>query len=822
MRAVGWGRWPVRLTALLGVVLVTLSAFGWWLSTRVLDRDGFADVVAISSQRADVRDYIADQATLRLARSSNFVSAARPVVTDAVAQALATAPVEAAVREFAARAHQQIFSFTHEKRVSVSSAQAAITVRTALESINPSLARKVPPNVLSATTTIAQSPTVDTVVESGHWVEALYIPMFLLGIAVIVLAIWKSKDRVHAIRVTGILLAVAGALLFGIGASAPAFSNAAATNDPGRGQAVAAFIEVLIGRLVGAGKGMVVIGLVLALAPGHDGGDLRHRWERTRAWATAHVASPRWRFAGGLALGLVALWLLTNPDDVVAALLALAALLVLYVGVVVCLRASGVLLTDHTIRRIHVREVALVLVAMVAGFVITATAAVSLVAANTEEPRASVRSEGCNGYIELCALAVNQIVWPASHNAMSSSSYDFIGAEHTITVPEQLNAGSRFLMLDAYYGYDDDGLVRTNLAGGVDRKTLVEDRGPEAVRELNRIGALTGAADTSGKKQDIYFCHDLCELGAVPADEILGNVRDFLDQNLSDVVILDIEDYVKPKDFKQALIDADLYDRVWRPTTPGQWPTLVDMVTPENKKDEQNPRRLIVMFEKHPSPYKWLLNTYSVSEETNFFYASAAKFDCAPKRGKTGKSFLIVNHWINPGGLPDPIEAASTNSERTITQRFRDCVATRDRFPNAIAVNFTASGDMYSTVKKLNAAIALQSGVTQRINDGVAATRFFSTLDLTKEERKQVRDFKRSYRSLRRLPRVTEAKARALLGRYADSMARAPGIDQVIDSRTPDAAELARIKDEAAAIAARDEQARGSSGVLPTPTTTSR
>ena len=58
----------------------------------------------------------------------------------------------------------------------------------------------------------------------------------------------------------------------------------------------------------------------------------------------------------------------------------------LYVGIVVCLRASGVLVTDHSIKPIHKREVALVLVAMIAGFMITATAAVQVVAASTETP----------------------------------------------------------------------------------------------------------------------------------------------------------------------------------------------------------------------------------------------------------------------------------------------------------------------------------------------------------------------------------------------------------------------------------------------------
>ena len=76
----GLGRWGVRLLAALGVVLLLLGSFGWWMSTRVLDANGFAAVAAKTSERQDVRDYVADQATLRLARTSNFVSAARPAV----------------------------------------------------------------------------------------------------------------------------------------------------------------------------------------------------------------------------------------------------------------------------------------------------------------------------------------------------------------------------------------------------------------------------------------------------------------------------------------------------------------------------------------------------------------------------------------------------------------------------------------------------------------------------------------------------------------------------------------------------------------------
>src|SRR5690242_12556333 len=141
------GRGMVRLLAVMGVLLIVLGSLGWWLSTRVLDADGFGDVAAKASQRVEVRDYIADQATLRLARTSNFVSAARPVVADAVSAAIATPPVKAAIHDFVTRAHQQVFQARGARRVDVDSQEAAVTVRSALQTINPSLAKKLPANV---------------------------------------------------------------------------------------------------------------------------------------------------------------------------------------------------------------------------------------------------------------------------------------------------------------------------------------------------------------------------------------------------------------------------------------------------------------------------------------------------------------------------------------------------------------------------------------------------------------------------------------------------------------------------------------------------
>jgi hypothetical protein len=808
-RGNGFGHWTVRWLALLGVLLVVLATFGWWLSTRVLEADGFADVAAKASQREEVRDYIADQATLRLARTSNFVSAARPVVADAVSAAIQTPPVEAAIRDFVARAHEQVFQARGARRVDVDSQEAAVTVRSALQTINPSLAKKLPANVLDATTTVSQSSTVDLLFRTSRWVEDLYLPLFLAGVGLLVIVMVKARDRVHAIRIVGVVLAVAGALLLGVGVASPAFSTAAGTNDPLRGGAVQAFIEVLMGRLVGAGQAFVVFGLLLALAPGHDGGDLRHRVTRLQAWVAEKRTRPRWRFAGGFALMVLAFCAVTIPSSLFRAVLFLAAAIVLYVGIVICLRASGLLVTDHSIKRLHRRQVVGVFAAMTAAIIFTGSVAVGVVAGNTDQPRANPSNQGCNGYIELCAQPLNQIVWPASHNAMSSAAYNFLGAEHTTTIPEQLNAGARFLMIDAYYGYDDKGLVRTNLAGGVNRDQLRKERGEPAVRELDRLGALTGVADTSGKKQDVYFCHDLCELGAVPASEIFANIDDFLARNLTDVVVIDVEDYIQPKDLKHALVESGLWDRVWRPS-PKQygWPSLYDMVATRGTQTEK-PRRLVVMSEKHAGEEPWLLGTYDVSQETPFTFSTIPQFNCQVNRGGNDKAFFVVNHWLRPNGPPDPVEAARVNSEKVLTARLQQCIAARQQIPNAVAVDFTAIGDLQRTVNRFNAAIARQSGVTPIVSKVVRQIR--SREGITDAELAELN-------ALHRLPKISDASARKLLGPLADAIPTPRALPDLADPCPPGT--HPRSAAQVAAEKRARKRAASSSTIAPTTTTT--
>src|SRR5262249_51217412 len=137
------------------------------------------------------------------------------------------------------------------------------------------------------------------------------------------------------------------------------------------------------------------------------------------------------------------------------------------------------------------------------------------------------------------------------------------------------------------------------------------------------------------------------------------------------------------------------------------------------KGADENPRRVIMMSEKHADEYPWLISTYDVSQETPFTYKSISKFDCLPMRGGTDKSFFIVNHFIDPGDLPDPVAANTINSKKVLTARLQQCIAERKQIPNAIGVNFTSQGDLFDTVNRFNAAIARQSGVTAMVSKTV-------------------------------------------------------------------------------------------------------
>jgi hypothetical protein len=196
------------------------------------------------------------------------------------------------------------------------------------------------------------------------------------------------------------------------------------------------------------------------------------------------------------------------------------------------------------------------------------------------------------------------------------------------------------------------------------------------------------------------------------------------------------------------------------------------------------------MSEKHAGEQPWLLGTYDVSQETPFTFSTIPQFNCKPNRGGTDKSFFILNHWLRPNGPPDPVEAARVNSKKVLTARLQQCIAQRLQIPNAVAVDFTAIGDLYRTVNRYNAAIARQSGVTETVSKAVSQLR--SREDITDAEVTELN-------ALHRLPAISETSARTLLGPLADAIPAPRALPKLASpcppgTRPPTHAELAAAK----------------------------
>jgi hypothetical protein len=760
LRTRTFGRWTARLLSLLGIALIILSLTGWWLTTRVLDDEGFGDVAAKTVHQQAVRDYIGDQATLQLARSNKLITAARPVVAKAIAQALDTPAVLAAVHAFAAGAHHQIFQISDTALSDAAAGNAAATIKSTLEAVDPKLADKLPDNVLNATTNISQNRIVDAAARASTWVPWLYIPLGILGLGVLLLVLAKAEEPVRATRFIGFTMALAGALPIGLGIATPLFAYLGANADPGRGPAVAAFIKVLLGRLVGAGWAMSIIGLLLAFAPGSDGATVGTRAARARSWLSWARSRPAWQLAGaGLAVAVAAL-LITRPHDLfywVGLILAAGAC---YVAFVVILGLLGVIVPGQRIRPIRKRQIGAVAAGMVACIALTTTATATAVEITNQPGRANPRADGCNGSIEVCFQPLNQVVFAASHNSMSSSAYNFFGAEHTVSIPEQLNLGARALLIDAYYGYKDNGIVRTNLAGGANRADIQREFGTDAVKELDRLGALTGTADTSGKKNDVYLCHDYCELGAVKASTVFSQIDDFLNRNVTDLIILDVEDYVQPADLEKALKAGHLWNRVYTPDLTKPLPTMLDLVNPIGGTIERQ-RRVIVTSENYAHRAPWLLGSYDLMQETPYTFTTINQFNCKPNRGSSTNPLLLVNHWLRPNGPPDPAEAAKVNSLQTLTTRMQRCEQARGRLPNILAVDFFAIGSTVKLVDDFNAAVANITSTVGTVDEYIQIHR--SDPSLSDEDRANLDQWKR-------LPFVSAADALALLGPVANKL----------------------------------------------------
>ncbi|MEQ1785601.1 MAG: hypothetical protein ABL966_01000 [Acidimicrobiales bacterium] len=293
---------------------------------------------------------------------------------------------------------------------------------------------------------------------------------------------------------------------------------------------------------------------------------------------------------------------------------------------------------------------------------------------------ASESSQACNGHVELCDRAYDEIVQAATHNSMSSPDVVRVWPEHDETIGEQLDRGIRALLVDTHYW--------TELTSPDQLATLSPDI-PRPIIEATLARQDAALAGRPGA----YLCHNHCIWGGAPIVEALEEITAFLDDNPRDVVTLIIQDAISTQDTVSAFEAAGLLRYVHTQVAGTDWPTLDELI--------DRGERLVVFAEASGPPPGWYHAAFEHIQDTPFRFESVDDLSCEPARGPDDATLFLMNHWLQ-AVAPDRRNAAIANTREVIVERARRCEAERGQLPDFIAVDFSGIGDVLGAVDELN------------------------------------------------------------------------------------------------------------------------
>ncbi len=644
-------RWRPTVAAALCLLLGALALFGGALLTdggRLLRPDTFADRAAASLGDERVSAYVADYLTNAVLAQNRDLTAYRPLILTAARGVVTSDAFRGIARGAVRRGHSALFSGVGQSVV-FSAGDLDTLLRSALAA-TPELAQALPDVVeMEDASGFADHPAVQVARLAIQLHDALPragLLALLLGVVCLVVGGWLLRDLRTALVGAGTaLLAVGLALWVMIPLGAAVIARL--TTDPAAGAALAGLWSVALYGLRGWELAFGATGVVLAAA----GSSLLERLDVIDAGRRVRrliIATPRRRSVRlTRAVGITILGVVTAaaPGPILTLIVVLTGVGLAFIGLrelfAVVLHSAP---ADVRVGRAMAANgegwaVGVVLVVVLAALF---AGVVALTARPVIAARGITSIDVCNGAAALCDRRLDEVVLAGTHNSMASADRPYwLFPQQERGIVAQLDDGIRALLIDVHYGTPVGDRVRTDLS---DPKTVAEAErvlGPEGTAAAMRIrDRLVGAAEGS---PGLYLCHGFCELGAAPLDSTLRAIHEFLVRNPEEVMVIVIEDYVKPADLAAAIERSGLGEFVYRERggvdEGTAWPTLRELVS----RDE----RVVVLLESGRRDVAWLLPAFEVMQETPYNFASAGDtLSCAPNRGGTTGSLFQVNHWI--------------------------------------------------------------------------------------------------------------------------------------------------------------------------------
>lgn len=690
-------RWGITtaLAVLTAVVLATVL-LSVWADRVLLNEDRFSARIASTLRQDEMNRYLADELTEQVLARAPELMGVRPAIEAVLSEALRTRTAIVGARAALREAHRGVTLGVAEESITID-LQAVFTLAAALMQRGaPDIAERFEAGLDTTRLDAAAVGLRTGLFERMQTLADIRWPLTAAGLVLLGCVVIAAPSRR-----TGFLFAagaIAGTGLIGLigQRAAEVWLVQLLPEDEDARVAVTLAWRTVLREYQGWNVALLALGIAGAV------GALANARLPDRTAAREFITRSAWgRTTAGMALAIAGLALARWPLDAVRVIVVAGGVVVAGGGVFLLLRSAlaglqGVRPHEYA-DRVRDARVLLTAYAVIAMFVIGAS--VSVWFATTLEVEPSPVEPApitvCNGHQLLCDRPLDQVTFPGTHNSMSAASVrGWYFPSQRDGIAQQLRDGVRALLIDTYYGIASPQGVRTVIESEVRREQLVAEHGEEVVAAAERIAERLAP----GGEEALFLCHSFCELGATPLSSALLDIRDYLDANPSEFLVILVQDQTTAEDTIAEFELADLADRAYAHPLGEDWPTLGALLA--------DGKQLLVLVEHEgasPEDTDWYQPAFAgLVRETTFDARTPAQLTCTPGRGEPGSPLFLMNHWINERP-PYPARALAVNTRDLIVGRARDCAEDwGGQVPNIVAVDFYDTGDLFAAVAELN------------------------------------------------------------------------------------------------------------------------
>jgi hypothetical protein len=696
----------VALAGLAALALLSAVILGY-ASRAFFDSDRFAERAASALRDEAVRDEVSARVADELVEADPNLVAVRPVLESVVGGIITSGAFQSVFRTGVADLHRSVFE-QDQDTLTLTLVDIGTTLRGVLQALQPNLAKKLPAEGdVQLVDGELPAPAADLarLADAVRW---LPIVLLLAGLAAAYGAGRVAPDGREGVLAVGVALTLVAALAVVALRAGEAMVLQGIDTQEGRDAARGvwgAFLgDLRTALILLAGAGAVVAAAASSLLRPVD---LRTQFERAWGWVTYVPERPVWRALRAIVFVAAGVLIIVRNEEFLSLVATAVGLFVAYAGVAELMRLTVSAPEEEA--RVERRGRSALVASVVGAGVILGAGAIFVGAGGISEDALAIETTGCNGSDALCDAPYDEVAVPATHNSMSAASNPgWLFAQQERGIADQLRDGVRGLLIDAHYGVEtQDGTIKTDLSDldAGERATYEDELGESALDAALRIRDRVVNSPEVGERE-VYLCHRFCELGAIPIDQALGQLRDFLAANADEVVTVVIEDYVDPEAIAESVERTGLIDEVYTGPVGDPWPTLQEII------DSGGRALMMAENEDGGDAYPWYHPAYDeLVQETPFSFnrpnqlTDPAKLtaSCEPNRGPRSASVFLINHWIDTSPAPRPSNAAIVNKHRALLDRVEHCEEQRDLLANLIAVDFYREGDLFGVASELNA-----------------------------------------------------------------------------------------------------------------------